>query len=192
MIRIITNIEVAQDKKAFQNFDIDGEIKNKMDAIVEEALIQEGVAVEIIQSKHIELELSFSMVTEDCIRRINEEFRNVDKVTDVLSFPQYEDIDAVRTEIKKTMQNGWSNENVNEASCTFKAPIFIGDVIICYDVIKKQAEEFGHSLEREFLYLFTHSVCHLLGHDHMEEEEKIHMRKKEESIMNVIDVSRKL
>ena len=85
MIRIITNIEVAQDKKAFQNFDIDGEIKNKMDAIVEEALIQEGVAVEIIQSKHIELELSFSMVTEDCIRRINEEFRNVDKVTDVLS-----------------------------------------------------------------------------------------------------------
>ena len=49
MIRIITNIEVAQDKKAFQNFDIDGEIKNKMDAIVEEALIQEGVAVEIIQ-----------------------------------------------------------------------------------------------------------------------------------------------
>ena len=102
MIRIITNIEVAQDKKAFQNFDIDGEIKNKMDAIVEEALIQEGVAVEIIQSKHIELELSFSMVTEDCIRRINEEFRNVDKVTDVLSFPQYEDIDEVRTEIKKT------------------------------------------------------------------------------------------
>ena len=100
MIRIITNIEVAQDKKAFQNFDIDGEIKNKMDAIVEEALIQEGVAVEIIQSKHIELELSFSMVTEDCIRRINEEFRNVDKVTDVLSFPQYEDIDEVRTEIK--------------------------------------------------------------------------------------------
>ena len=171
MIRIITNIEVAQDKKAFQNFDIDGEIKNKMDAIVEEALIQEGVAVEIIQSKHIELELSFSMVTEDCIRRINEEFRNV---------------------IKKTMQNGWSNENVNEASCAFKVPIFIGDVIICYDVVKKQAEEFGHSLEREFLYLFTHSVCHLLGHDHMEEEEKIHMRKKEESIMNVIDVSRKL
>ena len=109
MIRIITNIEVAQDKKAFQNFDIDGEIKNKMDAIVEEALIQEGVAVEIIQSKHIELELSFSMVTEDCIRRINEEFRNVDKVTDVLSFPQYEDIDEVRTEIKKTMQNVWSN-----------------------------------------------------------------------------------
>jgi probable rRNA maturation factor len=68
--------------------------------------------------------------------------------------------------------------------------IMLGDVIICRQRAEEQAEEFGHSVEREMVYLFVHSVCHLLGYDHMEDEEKAEMRAKEESVMEQINVTR--
>ena len=69
--------------------------------------------------------------------------------------------------------------------------ILLGDVVINMDRVKEQAEEFGHSLEREAVYLFVHSVCHLLGYDHMEEDDKIEMRAREEEIMTLLDLERR-
>lgn len=99
------------------------------------------------------------------------EFRDgkIDHVTDVLSFPQYENAEEMRK---------------------VKGVICLGDVVICPEQALLQAEEFGHSGERELVYLFVHSVFHLLGYDHMEEESKSEMRAQEEKIMSQIGLIR--
>lgn len=113
-------------------------------------------------------EISLSVVEPDEIREINAMYRDKDSVTDVLSFPQYDDL------------NDLSNEE----------EICLGDVVICDKVAHSQAVEYGHSYEREFVYLFVHSMLHLLGYDHMEEDEKAEMRAREEDVMGAVSLSR--
>ena len=120
----------------------------------------------------IPLEISISMVEADEMHRINLEYRGVDSVTDVLSFPQLDFGAGVDLEVLS--KSG--------------APVFLGDVVICYDKIAEQAEEYGNTLERELIYLFVHSVLHLLGYDHMEEEEKAVMREREEAVMEGLGI----
>ena len=113
-------------------------------------------------------EVSFSFADEEEIRRLNAAYRDKDAVTDVLSFPQYDDLRELDNE---------------EEIC-------LGDVVICGRVARRQAEEYGHSYERELLYLFVHSILHLLGYDHIEEEEKRQMRIREEYVMEKIGLTR--
>lgn len=111
-------------------------------------------------------EVSLSIVDEDSIHRLNKEYRNVDRPTDVLSFPMDEE--------------GFDKEG---------NPLFLlGDIVICLDVARKQAEDFGHSLEREMMYLICHSTLHLLGYDHIEEDDKKLMRSKEKEVMKNLGV----
>ena len=102
------------------------------------------------------------------IRNLNREYRDTDKVTDVLSFPQFDDLNEIPE----------------------FGEICLGDVVICKDRALEQAEEFGHSFEREIIYLFTHSILHLLGYDHMEEDEKKEMRQREEEVMAHLGILR--
>lgn len=118
------------------------------------------------------IEVSVSFVTPDEIKELNREYRNVDSVTDVLSFPQFESVD----------------ELIDAEEFTGVAEL--GDVVINMDRAKSQAEEFGHSLKREVIYLFVHSILHLLGYDHMEEEEKKVMRAREEEVMEKLEIVR--
>ena len=118
------------------------------------------------------ISFSVSFVEAEEIRAINSEYRGVDAVTDVLSFPQFEDEEELRD---------WDMEDEE---------LLIGDVIICKDKAREQAEEFGHSYERELIYLFVHSLFHLFGYDHMEEEDKALMRSKEEKIMLKLGLDR--
>ncbi len=119
-----------------------------------------------------EFEISLSYVTKDDIRTINKEYRGKDAVTDVLSFPQFESIDEV-------------------ASAVDREPIVcLGDVVICLEVAKEQSIEFGHTFLRELIYLYVHSILHLLGYDHMEENDKKYMRCAEEKYMSIIDIKR--
>lgn len=113
-------------------------------------------------------EISVSFVDANEIRELNREYRGVDSVTDVLSFPQYE---------KKEYFPSYGT-------------ICMGDVVICSEQALLQADDFGHSPEREILYLFVHSIFHLFGYDHMEDDEKQEMREKEESVMGKIGVMR--
>ena len=113
-------------------------------------------------------EFSVSFVDREEIKELNSTYRGVDKVTDVLSFPQFEDFNEL---------------SENQIIC-------LGDIVICEDRAKEQAEEFGHSYEREIIYLFTHSVLHLLGYDHMDEEEKTEMREREEEVMTELRLKR--
>ncbi len=116
------------------------------------------------------VEISLSIVTEEEIKSINREYRGIDKVTDVLSFPQYENYKFIMDE----------NSDI----------IAIGDIVICNDVAIRQATEYAHSYEREMVYLFVHSMMHLLGYDHMNEEDKILMRKKEEQVLSEMGIMR--
>ena len=113
-------------------------------------------------------EVSLTLVSLEEIRELNRDYRDVDRETDVLSFPQFE--------------------------CVEDMPEFgelcLGDVVICLDKVEEQAKEFGHSFERELIYLFVHSLLHLVGYDHMEEDEKKEMRQREESVMKAIDLER--
>ncbi len=115
-------------------------------------------------------QLSVTFVSPGEIHELNREYRGVDRPTDVLSFPQFENI----------------GEEAPEA-----CEICLGDVVICEEKAREQAEEYGHSFERELVYLFTHSVLHLLGYDHMDEAEKQEMRAREEEIMQHIGLSRR-
>ena len=132
------------------------------------ALMQRA-AEEALLSEGIEAEteLSVSFESLEGIHVLNREYRGVDRPTDVLSFPMYE-----RGELPK--------EGLAE----------LGDVVICTDKAREQAEEYGHSYERELIYLFVHSVFHLLGYDHEDEEEKKEMRTKEEAVMNSLGITR--
>ena len=112
-------------------------------------------------------EVSVSLVSQDEIHDLNREYRGVDSVTDVLSFPQYEDTADMVGDV-----------------------IELGDVVICRDRAAEQAEEFGHSFQREIIYLFTHSILHLLGYDHMTEADKKEMRGREEEVMSALGIGR--
>lgn len=109
-------------------------------------------------------EVSITFVDREEIQRLNKEFRNIDRQTDVLSFPLDDDMNLPGEDI------------------------MLGDIVICMDVAKDQAREFGHSLRREIMYLTCHSTLHLLGYDHMEEDDKRKMRAREKEIMRNLRV----
>lgn len=133
------------------------------------ALEEEG-----IESANTSISVSF--VGLDEIHALNKEYRGVDRPTDVLSFPMFEP-GEIPTEVYEDDEG-----NTEE--------IEIGDVVICREKAKEQAEEFGHSYERELIYLFTHSIFHLLGYDHETDDEKAQMRGKEELVMNRLGITR--
>ena len=106
------------------------------------------------------------------IKQINKEHRNIDKETDVLSFPMYE---------KEELNNiNLENEDI------------LGDMVISIEKVEEQAKEYGHSFERELSYMVVHSFYHLMGYDHMEEQDKKEMRKKEENILEKLDIRRNI
>lgn len=114
------------------------------------------------------IEVSVTFVGPEEIRELNQQFRGVDSITDVLSFPQYESLEAMPK----------------------KGILCLGDVVICSEQALLQADEFGHSPERELVYLFVHSIFHLMGYDHLVEEDKKAMREQEEKIMALMGIER--
>ena len=104
------------------------------------------------------------------IKSINKEHRGIDKETDVLSFPMFE-----KNEIANL-------DNTNED--------ILGDMVISIERVEEQAKEYGHSFERELAYMVVHSFYHLLGYDHMIEEDKKEMREKEENVLGILGIRR--
>ena len=144
-------------------------IENKTTEEIEYREDIEKTIAEVLKTEGLadNYELSLSFVDREEIHKLNKEFRGVDRPTDVLSFPLDEQIEVP------------------------DANIMLGDIVICLDVAKDQAKEFGHSLRREIMYLTCHSTLHLLGYDHMEEEEKRQMRAREKEVMKNLRVFKK-
>lgn len=119
------------------------------------------------------LYISITLTTPYKIRELNNEYRNVDKETDVLSFPMFE-----KEEIENLLKQGYEVNDV------------LGDIVISIDKVKKQAIEYGHSFERELAYMCVHGFFHLIGYDHIKDEDKVIMRKKEDEILNKLNITR--
>ena len=131
------------------------------------------------QQVTVPCEVSVLLTDNEGIREINREYRDVDRETDVLSFPMFEFVP------------GEFPQDVSDLLDPGSALLPLGDMAISVEKIKAQAEEFGHSREREMGYLIVHSVLHLLGYDHMDEGEmKKAMREREEAIMEYLDIPR--
>lgn len=145
---------------------------NRSETQVSDAMLEEIETYMIRTLLHeeigVECEISYSFVNADEIKALNAEYRGKDQVTDVLSFPMYEDFLKHKAEILKTAG---------------QHPILLGDVIINTDQARAQGEEFGHGFAREICYLSVHSVLHLLGYDHLADDDKLAMRQVEKEIM---------
>ena len=146
------------------DFEITEEFEKLFNDVVKESLRYEEFDPEC--------EVSLSIVSNDEIQEINKQFREIDAPTDVLSFPLL------------TFEEG-EQADVNENN-----EIMLGDIIISIDKAKAQAEEYGHGLKRELAFLTAHSMLHLMGYDHMEEEEQKEMFKKQDDILNNLGITR--
>ena len=116
--------------------------------------------------------VSINFVSDEEIQKLNREFRNIDKVTDVLSFPNLNK--STNEKLKKFSKFADFDTNL----------LFLGDIVISKNVAKKQAREYGHSLKREVCFLALHGFLHLLGFDHIKEEDEKIMIKLQNKILN--------
>ena len=114
-------------------------------------------------------EVSLSYVTNAQIRKLNAEYRQIDRATDVLSFAMFE------------------GEEIVAAA---DQPVLLGDIIISLEKAQEQAQEYNHSLDREMAYLTVHGFLHLIGYDHMTDEDKAEMRENEEYILEKLGLTR--
>ena len=161
---------------------IDDEILILMNNAAKTALVNEfgsDLTASGIDVSELPVELSVSIVKNDEIKELNAEFRNIDRVTDVLSFPQYDSNDDLRDELLDYA------DCIKEGEDIVFVPM-LGDVVICYEKAAEQAEEYGTGIRRELIYLFVHSIFHLMGYDHMNDDEKKVMRAKEEQVMEAV------
>lgn len=129
-------------------------------AIIEQALKTLGIEDDV--------EVSCVLVDDERIHEINREYRHIDRSTDVISFAM-EDNDQFYVE---------------------GMPRTLGDIFISVDHAKKQAEEYGHSLRREMCFLFTHGILHLLGYDHMTDEQEKEMFGLQDEILGALSIER--
>ncbi len=135
-------------------------LEKLLDTVCQTAVQAEGVTGD--------WEISLVLADNAYIQELNRDYRDLDRPTDVLSF---------------ALEEGEEMPNP-------LAVRMLGDIVLSLEKAQEQAEEFGHSLEREIAYLTVHGVLHLLGYDHMLEEDKAVMRSKEEEILALLNLSR--
>ena len=141
------------------------------------------MAQQILDSENCPYEASVNLVITDNeeIKRVNAEFRSINAPTDVLSFPMIPFETPADYSVVED-QDEYFDLDTDE--------LLLGDVMISVDRVFSQAEEYGHSTEREFSFLFAHSMLHLLGYDHMEPEEAAVMEAKQAQALKVLGINR--
>lgn len=128
-----------------------------------------------------ECEISVTITDDKGIQEMNKEFRGIDAPTDVLSFPLIQfDINIPYDELMVNSDD--VNPDTDE--------IMLGDIVLNIDRIKKQAEEYGHSVEREYSFLICHSMLHLLGYDHIEDSDRLIMEDRQREVMERLGIKR--
>lgn len=127
----------------------------------------------------VPLSVEFIFVDGEEIRRLNREMRDTDKVTDVLSFPT---LDNIKGQAIKGEDHPFEIDE--------EGYLLVGSIVVCCDRAREQAEEYGHSYNRELHYLLVHGIMHCLGYDHMTDGEKAEMREKEEYVLGKLGITR--
>ena len=144
------------------------EIKDTIQKVLETCFEEEKI-------EGLNFYITVTLTVPEKIREINCLYRNIDKETDVLSFPMFEKEEIEQIVQKKKKQ---------------KLPEVLGDIVISIPQVEKQAVEYGHSFERELSYMVVHGFYHLMGYDHIEEKDKRVMRPKEETILTKLHITR--
>ena len=129
-----------------------------------------------------EAEINLTLTDNEGIHIINKEYRDIDRATDVLSFPMLSYETPGDFSFLMDENDDDFNPDTGEA--------ILGDIIISVDKVREQAEEYGHSELREFAFLITHSMLHLFGYDHMEPEETEVMENKQRQILDELSITR--
>lgn len=124
----------------------------------------------------LQTEVSVVLADDEYIRQLNCQYRGKDMPTDVLSFAMNE--------------QGADDSEPDITDAPNDLEILLGDIIISLETTARQAEEFGHSLDRELAYLTIHGMLHLLGYDHEEQQDKLAMRKEEEHVLSLLGITR--
>lgn len=150
----------------YNGIDSNKEYENLINKVIKECF-------KIEKLDKLKLYISITLTVPNIIQEANKKYRNIDKPTDVLSFPMFE-----KQELKEMLKNGYEVEDV------------LGDLIISIPKVKEQAIEYGHSFERELAYMVVHGFYHLMGYDHMEENDKKEMRQKEDTVLSKLGITR--
>jgi probable rRNA maturation factor len=147
-------------------------VKDELEEIIRR-VIDFALKEECVEAEY---EVSVILVDNEEIRKINSEFRHIDRETDVLSFPMLE------YPTGKVFKEVFREEQFDETNLD-DGYLVLGDMVLSLEKVDEQSQEYGHSFDRELAYLTVHSILHLLGYDHMKEEEKNEMRQIEENIL---------
>ena len=153
----------------------------ELDLNYQEVAQRVGDAVLDYEQCQYESEVELLLTMDEEIREMNREFRDIDRATDVLSFPMiaYESpADFAFLEEDESCFDPDTGE------------LMLGNIVISKQKVVEQAEEYGHTVEREYAFLIAHSMLHLLGYDHMEEEERAVMEKKQREILDGLGITR--
>ena len=155
--------------KDIVSIEFDGIDEDESFVSIANKVFEKCFEVENLLDKNLYVNIIFT--NPDKIRQTNKEYRNVDKETDVLSFPMFEKEEILNYEPKQ-----WQE--------------VLGDIMISIERVQEQAKEYGHSFERELAYMMVHGFYHLMGEDHIEEADKVVMRQKEENVLSKLEIGR--
>lgn len=155
--------------------EISEELENNIKKMIDFTLREEKLI--------IDYEVSVIFVDNNQIKKLNNQFRGIDRITDVLSFPMLE---YEKGKVYKQLYTDhvFSDYDLDDGK------LVLGDIALSLEKAMEQSKEFGHSFQREVCYLLIHSVLHLLGYDHIDDEDKVVMRKNEEYILNKFNINR--
>ena len=129
-----------------------------------------------------DIEVSLLITDNEGIREYNRDYRNIDKETDVLSFPNVDfEVPADFSNVEEQFEDYFNPDSGN---------LMLGDIIVSAHKVLEQAASYGHSEKREFAFLIAHSMLHLCGYDHMEDIERVEMEKHQEAILEALKIGR--
>ena len=156
------------------NIAFDFSIKNQLDKLVAFVASQLDCPFEV--------EVSVTLVDKEEIHRLNKEYRQVDRPTDVLSFPMMEYDYPADFSGPAFLKSQTISPETGE--------LLLGDIVICSQVVCEQAEEYGHSTLREFSFLCVHSLLHLFGYDHIDVNDRLEMERVQKEYMQKLQINR--
>lgn len=160
-------------------FEEEGELK--LDLSCEELALEVIEAALDYEACPYEAEVNLLLTMNEEIREMNRNFRQIDKATDVLSFPMIDYDNAGDFDFLETADEYFHPES---------GELMMGDIVISKEKVIAQAEEYGHSVKREYAFLIAHSMLHLMGYDHMEDNERIVMESKQKEILEQLEILR--
>lgn len=158
--------------------DLDLDLEQLAAQVIEAALDQLGCP--------FEAEVNLLVTTQEEVHELNKRFRGIDRTTDVLSFPMLD--------FEEEGNFDFLEEEETAADCfnPMTGELLLGDIVINAQRVIEQAQEYGHSVRREYAFLITHSILHLTGFDHMEEEEALRMQQRQREILDQLAITREM